>query len=65
VRGGAWGGLASNGGLSEGGTPTADPQSHERDWTRALIRVAPDTNVLVLSLFYDGYERAVLQAAID
>jgi len=30
-----------------------------------LIRVTPDTNVLISGLFYDGNERAVLQAAID
>ena len=30
-----------------------------------MIRVTPDTNVLVSGLFYDGNERAVLQAAIE
>ena len=30
-----------------------------------MIRVTPDTNVLISGLFYDGNERAVLQAAID
>ena len=29
-----------------------------------MIRVTPDTNVLVSGLFYDGNERAVLEAAI-
>lgn len=30
-----------------------------------MIRITPDTNVLVSALFYDGKERALLQAAID
>jgi putative PIN family toxin of toxin-antitoxin system len=30
-----------------------------------LIRVTPDTNVLVSAFFYEGNERAVLQAGID
>jgi putative PIN family toxin of toxin-antitoxin system len=30
-----------------------------------LIRATPDTNVLISGLFYDGNERAVLQAAIE
>jgi len=29
-----------------------------------LIRVTPDTNVLVSALFYDGNERAILEAAM-
>jgi putative PIN family toxin of toxin-antitoxin system len=29
-----------------------------------LIRVTPDTNVLISGLFYDGNERAIVQAAI-
>ena len=29
-----------------------------------MIRVTPDTNVLVSGLFYDGNERAIIQAAI-
>jgi len=30
-----------------------------------LIRVTPDTNVLVSGLFYDGNERVIIQAAIE
>jgi putative PIN family toxin of toxin-antitoxin system len=30
-----------------------------------LIRVTPDTNVLISALFYDGNERAVLEAAVE
>ena len=29
-----------------------------------MIRVTPDTNILVSGLFYDGNERAIIQAAI-
>ena len=30
-----------------------------------MIRVTPDTNVLISTLFYDGNERAVLDAAVE
>lgn len=30
-----------------------------------MIRVTPDTNVLISALFYDGNERAILEAATD